>query len=199
MFRFDVQALRQPLLCHRPFHVIWQCNHKFGSGKKCATPHLNEDEIKKLFLKAANAVIYEKEQFITVYEQVLSKSLDSSKLDNELADLTAEMNIASELMEKCIAENEHTALDQDDYQKRYNFLSARFDMAKSKQSENTDLNVKGTDEPTFILGHRLIYLTSGGMEPTIKTGGFRLAAVGIHKQSIVRLFGIKNIINKEDY
>ena len=54
------------------------------------------------------------------------------------------MNIAAELMEKCIAENAHTALDQDDYQKRYNSLSARFDMAKSKHSEITDLIAERT-------------------------------------------------------
>ena len=49
---------------------------------------------------------------------------DTSKLENDLADLAAAMNISAELMEKCIAENAHTALDQDDYQKRYNSLSA---------------------------------------------------------------------------
>lgn len=27
--------------------VIWQCNHKFD-GKRCTTPHLTEDQIKKL-------------------------------------------------------------------------------------------------------------------------------------------------------
>ena len=36
------------------------------------------------------------------------------------------------------------------------------------------INVNGTDEPTFIMGHRLIYLTSGSMEPTIKTNALSL-------------------------
>lgn len=48
--------------------VIWQCNHNF-EGQKCATPTLTEDEIKDLFLQAANQVIDQKKQFIAIYEQ----------------------------------------------------------------------------------------------------------------------------------
>ena len=51
--------------------VIWQCNHKFD-GQKCATPTLNEDQIKALFLKAANTVIGAKERFIAIFERTLA-------------------------------------------------------------------------------------------------------------------------------
>jgi len=33
---------------------------------------------------------------------------------------------------------------------------------------------KKTGEPSFVLGYRLVYLTSGSMEPTIKTNGMAL-------------------------
>ncbi|MFA7523472.1 MAG: recombinase family protein [Halothiobacillaceae bacterium] len=118
--------------------VIWQCNHKFD-GQKCATPTLTEDEIKELFLRAANQVIDQKEQFIAIYEQVLSRSLDTTALESELSDLEAEINIAAELIEECIKENAHVALDQDEYQKRYDALVARFDKAKARHTEVTDL------------------------------------------------------------
>ena len=111
--------------------VIWQCNHKFD-GQKCATPTLTEDEIKELLLRAANQVIDQKEQFIAIYEQVLSRSLDTTALESELSDLEAEINIAAELIEECIKENAHVALDQDEYQKRYDALVARFDKAKAR-------------------------------------------------------------------
>lgn len=84
--------------------VIWQCNHKFD-GQKCATPTLTEDEIKELFLRAANTVINPKEQFIAIYEQVLSKSLDTSTLDSELSEMETEINIAAGLSEEYIKEN----------------------------------------------------------------------------------------------
>lgn len=37
------------------------------------------------------------------------------------------------LIEDCIKENAHVALDQADYQKRYDALVARFDTAKARQ------------------------------------------------------------------
>lgn len=118
--------------------VIWQCNHKFD-GQKCATPTLTEDEIKELFLRAANQVIDQKEQFIAIYEQVLSRSLDTTALEGELSELEAEINIAAELIEECIKENAHVAIDQAEYQKRYDALVARFDKAKARHTEVTDL------------------------------------------------------------
>lgn len=103
--------------------VIRQCNHKFD-GQKCATPTLTEDEIKELFLRAANQVIDQKEQFIAIYEQVLSRSLDTTALEGELSELEAEINIAAELIEECIKENAHVALDQAEYEcNRINYTS----------------------------------------------------------------------------
>jgi len=118
--------------------VIWQCNHKF-EGEKCGTPTLTEDKIKELFLRAANKVVDQKEQFIAIYEQVLMKSLNTTALESELSELEAEINIAAELIEDCINENAHVALDQTEYQKRYDALVARFDKAKGRQTEVTDL------------------------------------------------------------
>ena len=55
------------------------------------------------------------------------------------SELEAEINIAAELIEDCINENAHVALDQTEYQKRYDALVARFDKAKGRQTEVTDL------------------------------------------------------------
>lgn len=123
--------------------VIWQCNHKF-ENQKCATPTLTEDEIKELFLRTANKVVDQKEQFIAIYEQVLMKSLDTTALESELSELEAEINIATELIEECINENAHVALDQTEYQKRYDSLVARFDKAKAQHTEVTDLIAERT-------------------------------------------------------
>lgn len=123
--------------------VIWQCNHKF-ENQKCATPTLTEDEIKELFLRTANKVVDQKEQFIAIYEQVLMKSLDTTALESELSELETEINIAAELIEECINENAHVALDQTEYQKRYDALVARFDKAKVRHTEVIDLIAERT-------------------------------------------------------
>ena len=43
--------------------------------------------------------------------------------------------VASDLIQKCIYENAHVALDQTEYQKRYDSLTARFDTAKARLEE----------------------------------------------------------------
>lgn len=118
--------------------VIWQCNHKFD-GRKCTTPTLNEEQIKALFLKAANTIIGAKEQFIAIFERTLAPALATDELERELADLEAEINIAAELVEECIRENAHVALDQAEYQKRYDGLASRYDKAKDRHDEVTEL------------------------------------------------------------
>ena len=117
--------------------VVWQCNHKYD-GENCHTPTLEEDEIKGLFLRSANTVIDRKDQIISIYEKVLAKSLDTAELEKELADLETELNITAGLIEDCIRENAHVAQDQEEYQKRYESLAARFNRAKEQQTEISD-------------------------------------------------------------
>lgn len=63
-------------------------------------------------------MIDQKEQFISIYEQVLAKSLNTTALEYELSKLEAEINIAAKLIEECIKENARVVLDQAEYQKR---------------------------------------------------------------------------------
>ena len=66
-------------------------------------------------------------------------SLDTTALEREISELEAEINIAAELIEECIKENAHVALDQAEYQKRYDALVVRFDKVKARHTEVTDL------------------------------------------------------------
>ena len=84
------------------------------------------------------------DQVIAIYEQVLMKSLDTTALEGELSELEAEINIAAELIEECIKENAHVALDQAEYQKRYDGLVSRFDKAKARHTEVADLIAERT-------------------------------------------------------
>lgn len=95
--------------------------------------------IKALFLKAANTVIGATERFIAIFERTLAPALATDELERELADLEAEINIAAELVEECIRENAHVALDQAEYQKRYDGLASRYDKAKDRHDEVTEL------------------------------------------------------------
>ena len=112
--------------------VVWQCNHKFDGGEKCTTPHLDEAAVKALFLKAANAVFDERDGIREDYEVVRERLYDISELEAERIRLQNEMNIVAEMIQQCVNENARIALDQTEYQKKYDGLADRFDRIKKR-------------------------------------------------------------------
>ncbi|MFR6421589.1 MAG: recombinase family protein [Coprococcus sp.] len=63
--------------------VIWQCNHKYDGEEKCSTPHLTEDEIKAMFISAANKLIGKKTAIISPLRASLDIAFDTSALEAE--------------------------------------------------------------------------------------------------------------------
>ena len=112
--------------------VVWQCNHKYDGDEKCTTPHLTDDDIKGLFVSAVNQLIGQKDTIITALTVSLDTAFDLTVLKAEQTELESEMTVVSDLMQKCIYENAHTALDQDEYQKRYDGLTVRLNAAKTR-------------------------------------------------------------------
>ena len=117
--------------------VIWQCNHKFDNDERCATPHLTDDEIKALFVLAVNKLLPEKGRIIKTFDTIKSTAFDTSDLDAEKKALEQEMVVISEMMQQSIYENARVALDQTEYQKRYDGLTERFGKAKARLEEVT--------------------------------------------------------------
>jgi len=112
--------------------VVWQCNHKFDGDEKCVTPHLTEEDIKTMFVSSVNQLITQKDAIIAALTASLDTAFDITALKAEQAELESEMMVVSDLIQKCINENAHVALDQVEYQKRYDGLTARFDTAKAR-------------------------------------------------------------------
>ena len=92
--------------------VIWRCNSKFKGQSKCVTPHLDADTIQRMFLKAYNRLIADRESVISdcaLMRQVLSHT---TMLDAELDSLNAEITeitIVAELVKACVRETATTA------------------------------------------------------------------------------------------
>lgn len=112
--------------------VIYQCNHKYSGGKKCSTPHLNEDEIKAAFVKAYNIFLTERTEMIRNKELVIGRLSDTAELDARKKELEQEMAVLVEMIQNCIAEKARVAIDQDKYQERYNGLVDRYEEMKRK-------------------------------------------------------------------
>lgn len=118
--------------------TMWQCNHKF-EGEKCSTPNLTEEEIREVFLRAANKAITEKDEIISTYRDAVMPLLSTDELEHEKTELESELNVVAELIEDCIRENAHVALDQTEYQQHYDSLVERFDKAKARHTEVSNL------------------------------------------------------------
>jgi len=80
--------------------------HKSDGGEKCCTPHLDEETIK-------------------------GQLFDTGELEAEQSRLQEELNVVAELIQQCVRENAHVALDQTEYQARYDGLAERFDRTKA--------------------------------------------------------------------
>lgn len=61
-----------------------------------------------------------------------SRFLDLTPLQAQETALIEEVQMLADAVEKCIYENAHVALDQTEYQKRYDGLVHRYDEAKAK-------------------------------------------------------------------
>lgn len=70
---------------------------------------------------------------------------DTSALETEQAQLLEETQVVSEMVQQAIRENAHVALDQSEYQKRYESLVERFERAKTRlESVTAEIEEKQT-------------------------------------------------------
>ena len=92
--------------------VIWQCNHKFEGDKKCATPHLTEEEIKAAFVKAFNKLFDEKNVPLENLKEVRTRICDTKKLEAEKIRLADELQVLADMVQNCISENARIAQNQ---------------------------------------------------------------------------------------
>lgn len=114
---------------------VWRCNRKFDNEHHCTTPHFTEAEIQAMFIVVVNQLISQKESIIAALEASLETAFDTTALEVELTEVQGEIMVVSDRIQSCIYENAHVALDQKEYQKRYETLSDRFDKAKARFEE----------------------------------------------------------------
>ena len=117
---------------------IWQCNHKFDGAHHCSTPHLTDVIIQQAFLSAANKLLATKDTVIADGREMMTMLFDTTDLEREQEELQQETQVVSDMVQQCIYENAHVALDQTEYQKRYDSLTERFEKAKARLDAVTE-------------------------------------------------------------
>lgn len=111
---------------------VWRCNSKFKGEAKCETPTLDTDTIQQMFLKAYNALMGSREQVIQACEVMRSVVADFTDLDAEIDTLNEEIQVVAGLVSQCIKENATSQQPQEEYNKKYNRLVARYEKAVAR-------------------------------------------------------------------
>lgn len=135
--------------------VIYQCNHKFKNGSKCQTPHLTEDEIKAVFVKAVNQYLSERDALMANAETILHLLSDTAELEKRLDESAVKMNALVEQTENIVAENARVVLDQTAYNERYDSLISQYEEEKAiydkLESEIADKKARHQQLQDFII------------------------------------------------
>ena len=109
-----------------------QCNNKFKNKQKCKTPHLTENQIKEEFVKEFNNLIINKEEIIKDAEDTIWRLTDKTDLDAQVSNSKKEIDISVGLMRSLVHQNSRKAINQDEYNRKYD---AYFDEVISEFDE----------------------------------------------------------------
>ncbi len=113
--------------------VIYRCNKKYlNKNEKCKTPHLSEEEIKSMFVTAYNTALVDRDALIEDTEQIKNLLTNTEAEEKEITKLEAELAIIAETANKMVKENSVKVQDQDEYQRKYDELTKRYEQTKTK-------------------------------------------------------------------
>ena len=134
--------------------VIWQCNKKFKNKEKCRTPHLTEKQIKQAFIKEFNKLIDNKDEVIRDCENTVLSLANTEKLDGKISKLQEEIDVVIGLMRRLIYENSRKAINQDEYNKKYNSYTEKYEKLRDELSnyeeKKQELNARRDKIKVFI-------------------------------------------------
>lgn len=119
--------------------TIWQCCDKF-KGDKCTTPHLMEEEIKSVVVKAVNAILPGRSLIIRTIETTADKVFATTALETKRSELEIELNGISTMVENLIKNNATELQDQSAYLLQYGKLTEKF-TDKKREIENIDVAI----------------------------------------------------------
>ena len=116
--------------------TIYRCNDKFKSH--CKTPHLTEDDIKEVFIRAANQLIENKADILNSITLLKERLTDTEALEEERDKLSTDLNLLADKVQHLLAENARVAQNQDDYDQKYSERVSRYEAAKKQYDKTCD-------------------------------------------------------------
>lgn len=134
--------------------VIWQCNHKYKSGKNCDTPHLTEKEIKQAFVRVINRLMPARDELVGNLHILQQQSFDITDLITSERKLEDELNIVYDLVQEDIERNARVARNQAEYREHHDELVKRYEeldcKLKKVKTEIQQKQARGRELGAFI-------------------------------------------------
>ena len=115
--------------------TIWRCNLKYKGAEKCTTPHFTEESLAQRFIAAYNRLLADRSFIIEDGEAIIALLADTQEIRHEQDNIDAEIRIVRGLLEEAIKQNASRALDQAEYNARYQALAARYEKATERSSQ----------------------------------------------------------------
>lgn len=116
--------------------TVYRCNDKFK--RHCKTPHLTENEIENIFVRAVNQLIKNKDEILSNIILLKIRLVDTTDLEKKQNALEFNMNLLAERVQQLISENACLTQDQVQYNQEYSELVNRYEKIKIKYDQICD-------------------------------------------------------------
>ena len=138
--------------------VIWRCNQKYEKKlpkeRRCTTPHVTEDAIKKGFVRVMQKLLTNKTEVLAACEETLNGVLSTEEIDRQIAKLQDQAVGLAQRIRSLVNENARTSMNQDEFQREYDKLVGQYEKLISKigmlQCDKTDKESRAKKASLFV-------------------------------------------------
>lgn len=132
--------------------VIYQCNHKYKGDEKCRTPHITEDELKELFLKAHNTYMNDRERLIADALIMCDTWSDTGRLESQLSKKKTALRETEELYRLLVTQNA-SSTGTADFASKEKQLYSEFVQLNEEVTKLSDKLAEIQNRRTRLLNH----------------------------------------------
>ena len=170
--------------------VIWRCNHKYNGQQKCTSPHVSQETLECAFEEVMRRMIAQRKHVIAACRLAVKEVLDADDLNREREMLEEKLLLLNERIRRLVNDNARTEMEQEEYRREYDALSAEYKQAAERIREiDEDLCSREARKKQIELFLRLFEKQEADVE--FDSGTF---VAMVEKVVLTRMGEAKNIV-----
>ena len=115
-------------------HRVWKCKSRYTRDVECASQNVTSEMVENAFIKAFNQLIDNKDDIIETLQAFAETEFDSSPVEDDLTLVDGEFNMIVDVLRAYIDENAQNAMDQTEYQRKFEVYAKKFEELKNKKA-----------------------------------------------------------------